>query len=117
LQNDSEIKIEEIQDNNKAKQNSEDNNLSINLINKIIFQKCCVKVTLIINNEFQITFYDSAFLFLLFFLFFFFSYNHAFIYDYIKGIQPVSYKLQQCVEALLLKYVYSIQPYLLNLMK
>jgi hypothetical protein len=101
LQNDSEIKIEEIQDNNKAKQNSEDNNLSINLINKIIFQKCC----------------DSAFLFLLFFLFFFFSYNHAFIYDYIKGIQPVSYKLQQCVEALLLKYVYSIQPYLLNLMK
>jgi len=71
LQNDSEIKIEEIQDNNKAKQNSEDNNLSINLINKIIFQKCCVKVTLIINNEFQITFYDSAFLFLLFFFYFF----------------------------------------------
>jgi len=87
------------------------------IIYPLIFQKCFVKVTLIINNEFQITFYDSAFLFLLFFLFFFFSYNHAFIYDYIKGIQPVSYKLQQCVEALLLKYVYSIQPYLLNLMK
>jgi hypothetical protein len=55
LQNDSEIKIEEIQDNNKAKQNSKDNNLFINLIDKIIFQKWCVEVTLIINDEFQIT--------------------------------------------------------------
>jgi hypothetical protein len=55
LQNDSEIKIEEIQDNNKAKQNSEDNNLFINLIDKIILKKWCVEVTLIINDEFQIT--------------------------------------------------------------
>jgi hypothetical protein len=55
LQNDSEIKIEEIQDNNKAKQNSEDNNLFINLIDKINFQKWYVEVILIINAEFQIT--------------------------------------------------------------
>jgi len=53
LQNDSEIKIEEIQGNNKA--NSDDNNLFINLIDRIIFQKWYVKITLIINAEFQIT--------------------------------------------------------------
>jgi hypothetical protein len=55
LQNDSEIKIKEIQDNNKVKQNSEDNNLFINLIDRIIFQKWNVEITLIITNEFQIT--------------------------------------------------------------
>lgn len=52
MQNDSEIKIEEIQGDNKAKQNSEDNNLFINLIDRIIFQKWYVEVTLIINDEF-----------------------------------------------------------------
>jgi hypothetical protein len=55
LQNDSEIKIEEIQDNNKVKQNFEDNDLFINLIDRIIFQKWTVGITLIINNEFHIT--------------------------------------------------------------
>jgi hypothetical protein len=53
LKNDSEIKIEEIQGDNKA--NSDDNNLFINLIDGIIFQKWYVKITLIINAEFQIT--------------------------------------------------------------
>jgi len=55
LQNDNEIKVEEIQENNK--QNSINNNLFINLIDRIIFQKWYVEVTLIINvdAEFQIT--------------------------------------------------------------
>jgi hypothetical protein len=55
LQNDNKIKIKEIQENNKNKQNSIDNNLFINLIDSIIFQKWYVQVTLIINAEFQIT--------------------------------------------------------------
>jgi len=55
LQNDNKIKIKEIQENNKNKQNSMDNNLFINLIDRIIFQKWYVEVTLIINAEFQIT--------------------------------------------------------------
>lgn len=55
MQNDSEIKIEEIQENNENKHNSTDNNLFINLIDRIIFQKWYVEVTLIINAEFQIT--------------------------------------------------------------
>jgi hypothetical protein len=55
LQNDNKVKIEEIQENNETKQNSTDNNLFINLIDRIIFQKWYVEVTLIINAEFQIT--------------------------------------------------------------
>jgi hypothetical protein len=55
LQNDNKIKIKEIQENNKNKQNSIDNNLFINLIDSIIFQKWYVQVTLIINAELQIT--------------------------------------------------------------
>jgi hypothetical protein len=55
LPNDNKIKIEEIQGNDKAKQSSEDNNLFINLIDRIIFKKWYVEVTLIINAEFQIT--------------------------------------------------------------
>jgi hypothetical protein len=60
LQNDSEIKIEEIHNNNKSKQDFEENNLFINLIDKIIFQKWYVEVTLIINSEFQIPNYNYS---------------------------------------------------------
>jgi hypothetical protein len=64
LQNDNKVNIEEIQNNNEIKiegKNNEtkqkpiDNNLFINLINRIIFQKWYVEITLIINEEFQIT--------------------------------------------------------------
>jgi hypothetical protein len=57
LQKDNKIKVEEIveeiQENNK--QNLIDNNIFIYLIDRIIFQKWYVEVTLIINAEFQIT--------------------------------------------------------------
>jgi hypothetical protein len=64
LQNDNKVNIEEIQNNNEIKiegKNNEtkqkpiDNNLFINLIDRIIFQKWYVEITLIINEEFQIT--------------------------------------------------------------
>jgi hypothetical protein len=64
LQNDNKVNIEEIQNNNEIKiegKNNEtkqkpiDNNLFINLIDRIIFQKWYVEITLIINEVFQIT--------------------------------------------------------------
>jgi hypothetical protein len=48
-------KIKEIQDHDNIKQNSVDKELFINLIDRIIFQKWYVEVTLIINVEFKIT--------------------------------------------------------------